>query len=359
MKDIPVEFFRDNVKRYRQLMKGERPDWAPFRCWLDNYLCCDIAGADPEDYARDFDVQLNVQKMVNDRFYDVLDINPGVDMAGLWFDDELFTAENSDAQANSFLARDLKDFDRYHNKKSFDDTPCVKRLHEGIKYFNERLPDHKKAGHYLGVCACLDMFSIFRGADRMFTDLYDDPEQVHRIFSWMTERSLNWMEYCRKHWGGLNDQSILYDKIDVGEDYCAYLPPDMFDEFVKPYTGKLFDEQKGRAWRSLHTDGDFHLENLTKLNELGIDELMGFTPHLDIKDVRKALPDIVLAGNIHPIKVMNEGSPDDVKAAIRYCFENAAKDGKFVLCTGGGIGYGAKPENVDAFLEAVYEICKY
>lgn len=359
MVNVPVEFFRDNVKRYRQLIAGKRPDWAPFRCWLDNFFCCAVAETDPADYARDFEVQLNVQRAVNERFCNVFDMNPAVDISGIWFDTNLFRTENPGATTRGFLNRDLKDFDRYHNNKSFDDLDCVKRLHEGIRYFNQRLPKDKRACYYLGLAGCLDMFSCFRGTQEMFMDLYDNPKQVHRIFSWMTQRNLDWMEYCQKHWGVLNEESILYDKIDIGEDYCAYLPPEMFDEFVKPYTGKLFEAYKGKALRSLHTDGDFLAENLNKLNELGIDELMGFTPHIEIKQVRKALPDIILAGNIHPIEVMMNGTPEDVKASVRYCFENAAKDGKFVLCTGGAIGYGAKPENVDAFLESAYEICKY
>jgi uroporphyrinogen-III decarboxylase len=169
---------------------------------------------------------------------------------------------------------------------------------------------------------------------------------------------LEWLEFASKTWGKQAENSILHDKLDIGEDYCAYLPPDMFDEFVKPYTGKLFAAYKHKL-RSLHTDGDFHLENLAKLNDLGIDEFMGFTPNVDIKEIRRILPDIILAGNIHPIKVMNEGTPADVKKAARYCFDIAAKNGRFVFCTGGGIGAGAKEENIDAFLESVYEICKY
>ena len=59
------------------------------------------------------------------------------------------------------------------------------------------------------------------------------------------------------------------------------------------------------------------------------------------------------------IKVMTEGEPQDVKSAVRYCFETAGQEGKFVLCTGGSISSGAKEENIDAFLESAFEITKY
>ena len=56
---------------------------------------------------------------------------------------------------------------------------------------------------------------------------------------------------------------------------------------------------------------------------------------------------------------MIEGTPQYVKTAVKYCFENANQNQKFVLCTGGAISAGAKPENVDAFIECTYEITKY
>jgi hypothetical protein len=34
MINVPFDFLRENVKRYRQLIKGQRPDYAPFRLWL-------------------------------------------------------------------------------------------------------------------------------------------------------------------------------------------------------------------------------------------------------------------------------------------------------------------------------------
>ena len=36
----PVEFFKDNANRYKKLARGETPDYAPFRLWLDNTFCC-------------------------------------------------------------------------------------------------------------------------------------------------------------------------------------------------------------------------------------------------------------------------------------------------------------------------------
>jgi len=360
MINVPKDFLKENVNRYKQLARGEWPDWAPFRLWLDNTFACSFTGVSPNKYAADFETMFEVQKMVNDRFYDLREFSVDVGTLDIYYDEEKFRSEQPNAHAGRWMERSLDDFDRYFRRKcKFDQVPGVRRLFEGIEYFNSHLPKHKQVCHYFGVTGLTDLFSIFRGTTDFFTDIYLEPEKVERIFGLLHERSLEWLEYAEKTWGGPKEYSNLYDKVDVGEDYCAYMPPEMFDRFVKPYTGRIFERYKGKLIRSLHTDGDIPPKGIHKLGELGIDELMGFSPNVDIELFREALPDVILGGNIAPIGVMIHGTPDDVKRAARYCFENAAQNGKFVLCTGGSISMDAKEENVDAFLEAAYEICRY
>ncbi|MFA6426716.1 MAG: uroporphyrinogen decarboxylase family protein [Phycisphaerae bacterium] len=356
---IPLEFFNDNVRRYRQLIQGQRPDWAPFRLWIDDTFVREYAHISKTTYFGSFEAMFESQQKVNQRFYGLRDYTVDVDTLDIYFDRERFLDDNPGASANCFLGRSLDDFDRYCNRKRFADIPGVKRLSDGIEYFNARLPKDRNVCHYFGVWGAMDYFSVFRGTEQFFIDLYDNSAKVHKIFSYLTERGLEWLEFARKTWGGLNDNSILFDKLDIGEDYCAYLPADLFDEFVKPYTGKIFSRYKGKVLCSLHTDGDIVPSGISKLSELAIDELMGFSPNIEIAEFSKALPDVILAGNVHPIKVMIEGMPGDVKKAIRHCFDVAGKNGKFVLCTGGAISAGARAENIDAFLEAAYEITKY
>ncbi len=358
MRDL-IEFLKENNTRYRQLMSGQRPDYAPFRFWADNLLICSFSGVPLASFYSDFEVQLNAQKLFNKRFYGMHDYTVYAGIPDLYYDTEKFKADFPAAHPSRFLEDGLGNFDKYFQRKKVADLSGVKRLREGIEFFRRNLPPDEFAAYYLGAWGAMDLFSVFRGTKSFFMDLYDEPEQVHRIFEYFTKRSLEMMEYAETHFRPLNGDNILYEKVDIGEDYCAYLPQDLFDEFVIPYTGKIFECFKGKVWRSLHTDGDIHIEDIQKIAETGLDELMGFTPNVDIAEFRKALPDTVLAGNIHPIHVMMNGTPDDVKAAARHCFETAGQGRKFVLCTGGAMSENTKPENIDAFFEATFEICKY
>lgn len=354
----PVDFLRENPKRYRQLACGERIDYAPFRLWLDQTFVCAFTQTDPAQYASDLETQLQAQKIVDERFYGLRDYEVGVNIMDIYFDYKQFQA---DSQSNSFkfLEPSLDNFDKYYQRQPIEDVEGVSELIQAVEFYNRFLPEEKKANFYHGVTGAMDLFSIFRGTEKFFVDLYDQPEKVKQIFTFITERSLAWLDFQERQWGDYNRANNLFDKIDIGEDYCAYLPPELFDEFVLPYTGKLVEAWKGKVVCSLHTDGDALPSGIHKLAELGIDELMGFSPNIDIKEFRKAMPEVILGGNIHPIYDMIEGTPDKVKETARYCFESANQNQKFVLCTGGAITAGAKPENVDAFLEAAYEIVKY
>ncbi|ARN55790.1 uroporphyrinogen decarboxylase family protein [Sedimentisphaera salicampi] len=359
MAQVPDGFLEGNVERYRKLIRGERVEYAPFRLWLDCTFVCEYANVNPKDYSSDIEVMFEAQKIVNDRFYGLRDFSIDIGNADIFFDLEKFNEDHPESVPDRVLEKDLDNFDRYFCTTPIAETKAAKEITKAIEYFNSRLPDDKKVYHYLGSTGAMDLYSIFRGTEKFFIDLYDHPAKVKKIFDFLFQRTLEWIEFTESRWGNMPANNNLYDKVDIGEDYCAYLPPELFDEFVRPYTGEIFNRYKGKALCSLHTDGDIIPSGISQLNKLNIDELMGFSPNIDIKDFREALPDVILAGNIHPINVMIEGTPEDVKNAARYCFETANQNQKFVLCTGGAISAGAKPENVDAFIESTYEIVKY
>jgi hypothetical protein len=358
--DVPRDFLEDNVNRYRKLMRGEKIEHAPFRLWLDNTFVCYHAKVDPIKYSTDLEVMFAAQKVVNDRFYDLRDFTIDVGNMDIFFDFDAFHRDYPNARHFRVLEPSLDNFDKYCCRTPIRECECVENINNAVKYFNDRLPEHKKVGYYLGITGAMDLFSIIRGTEHFFMDLYDKPQKVKRVFDFYLERALEWLEFANEQWGEYNlKNNNLHDKVDIGEDYCAYLPPDLFRDFVVPYTGKIFETWKGRKLCSLHTDGDVVASGIELLNEANVEELMGFSPNIDINQYRKALPDVILGGNIHPIEVMIEGTPEDVKKAAKYCFESANRNQKFVLCTGGAISAGAKDENVDAFIEAAYEIVRY
>lgn len=217
------------------MIRGEKVDFAPFRLWLDDTFVCSFTGVSPARYFADFETMFEAQKSVNDRFCDMRDFSVDVGILDIYFDIEAFATDCSDLPAHRILGPGLDNFDKYYCQKPFSEVNGVKRLLEGVHFFNQRLPRHKQVNYYFGSTGAMDLFSIFRGTEKFFTDFYDNPACVKKIFDFLHERTLSWLEFVEKTFSSMSSHNNLFDKIDIGEDYCAYLPPELFDEFVILY----------------------------------------------------------------------------------------------------------------------------
>ncbi len=62
-----------------------------------------------------------------------------------------------------------------------------------------------------------------------------------------------------------------------------------------------------------------------------------------------------LGGNLHPVHVLQQGTPAQVEAAARGCLDQAAAGGGFILMPGCDTPPLTPRENVDAFLRAAWE----
>ena len=90
---------------------------------------------------------------------------------------------------------------------------------------------------------------------------------------------------------------------------------------------------------------------LPRLAELPF-EVFNFSHETDIADVRAAMPAHVLMGNVPPLSVMTQGTPEQVQAWARACVEKSGGHG-LILSAGGGVSPGTPAANVDALVAAV------
>ena len=118
----------------------------------------------------------------------------------IYFDYEQF---QTDSKTNSFkfLEDSLDNFDKYCQRKKIEEVEGVRKLIGAVEFYNKNLPREKKASFYHGVTGAMDLFSIFRGTENFFVDLYDNPQKVKQIFEFITERSLEWLDFQEKQWG--------------------------------------------------------------------------------------------------------------------------------------------------------------
>ncbi|MCK4416845.1 MAG: hypothetical protein KAV99_01600 [Candidatus Latescibacteria bacterium] len=174
-------------------------------------------------------------------------------------------------------------------------------------------------------------------------------EMYERIYSFSTA-------YCEK----LVEAGVDMIQItgDLGMQDRLIMSPEIWREFDKERLKKMIAKLKGinpALKLYMHTDGNVQ-DIVEDLIEVGIDILNPIQPEcMDPVKIKKKYGDrLVLHGAVSLQKTLPFGSPEDVKAEVRYLIENCNMDGGFVLGPSNVLFKEIPPENIEAMYEAVY-----
>jgi uroporphyrinogen-III decarboxylase len=179
------------------------------------------------------------------------------------------------------------------------------------------------------------------GITELMIALKHQPERSARMLDVLTETIVAWLRAQSQAAGGAEGILLL-------DDIPGLLSPKLFDLLAAPYLARIFEEFDGLI-RVYHNDTPCpHL--LSRLAELPF-EVFNFSHEIDIAGVRAAMPDHVLMGNVPPLSVMAQSTPDRVRALAAACIENTSGRG-LILSAGGGVSAGTPAENVDALVAA-------
>jgi uroporphyrinogen decarboxylase len=180
------------------------------------------------------------------------------------------------------------------------------------------------------------------GITELMVALKRQPERVAPVLDVLTDTIIAWLRAQAEAVGGVEAILLL-------DDIPGMLSPKLFDALAAPYLARIFQAFDGLV-RVYHNDTPCpHL--LPRLAELPF-EVFNFSHETDIADVRAAMPAHVLMGNVPPLSVMTQGTPEQVQAWARACVEKTGGRG-LILSAGGGVSPGTPAENVDALVAAV------
>lgn len=203
----------------------------------------------------------------------------------------------------------------------------------------------EKVGRDVTVCAYITgpftLASHLMGIKQVFINCIRSPETLNELLKVATSVS---MRYGK-------------DLVDVGahvvmilEPVAALISPAHFRQFVTSYISKIADNiRRNKAFSILHICGKNSalLEEMAKtgVNGINIDALVdiGFAEE-------KVGNKVCIMGNVNPIQVMLNGSPEDIKKASEECIEKAGGRG-FILSSGCEIPKDTPPENVEAMVK--------
>ncbi len=140
-----------------------------------------------------------------------------------------------------------------------DDLPqagLFPKVIDCLRYYKSVLPAHIKIGLYY-LMSPYDLAYLIRGAE-LLTDLYDDPDSVHRVLRLTTDLFVRATQLLKDEIAEPDDHLLYMDRAYKGggllcEDACVLLSPCQHREFSIPYTVEALDALGGGC---VHFCGD-------------------------------------------------------------------------------------------------------
>lgn len=179
-----------------------------------------------------------------------------------------------------------------------------------------------------------------RGINHLMLDFYDDPEFVRDLFDFVVEMELVFAK-------AQIDAGV--DILGMGDAAASLVGPQIYEQFILPYEVKMvaaIHEMGGRV--RLHICGNTS-RILAGMGATGSD-LVDLDWMAPIAEARKAMgPEQTLAGNIDPVAVLRNGTPDSITAAIAQCHREAGS--RYVVAAGCEVTRDTPLENVEALAD--------
>ncbi|MDD5597787.1 MAG: uroporphyrinogen decarboxylase family protein [Victivallaceae bacterium] len=140
------------------------------------------------------------------------------------------------------------------------------------------------------------------GVENMLMTLYDNPSFAHQLLEFNTKLIAEFLE-AQLEKG--------CDCIGIGDAAASLLNPEMYAEFAYPYEVQLITHfQSKKIPLKLHMCGN-NTDKLDKIITTGID-ILNVDQETDIFKARKLAPQLCLKGNVDPVWIMKNSSPEIV-----------------------------------------------
>lgn len=217
------------------------------------------------------------------------------------------------------------------------ETPRMSDRIKAVERFKSHDEDHFIEGWIEGPCA---MGADLRGINNLMLDFYDDPSFVIDLFEFSIAME---QRFAEAQW------QAGADIIGVGDAASSLVGPRFYRDFVWGYQNKLIDGLHAKGIRvRLHVCGKTRklYEGMGRLG-CAIIDLDWMNP---MDEARATMgPEQMLLGNIDPVAVLKNGTPDDVYRGVAECHRQSGE--RFIVGAGCEIPQGTPPKNVQAMIE--------
>ncbi len=153
-----------------------------------------------------------------------------------------------------------------------------------------------------------------RGINRLMIDLYDDPAFVRDLFEFVVEVETRFAQ-AQIEAGA--------DLVGIGDSAASLIGPRFYRELVGPYEKRLVDNiHRLGGYVRLHICGRT-ATILEEMAQVGADIIDLDFPVSMAEARRKMGPEVILCGNIDPVRVLRDGNPEVIYAELEACYQAA------------------------------------
>ena len=179
------------------------------------------------------------------------------------------------------------------------------------------------------------------GVSELMVSLKVERDAAARLLDTLTETIVRWLQAQVDAVGGVEGILLL-------DDIPGMLSPKLFDAMAAPYLARIFDAFDGLV-RVYHNDTPcMHLTS--RIGALPF-EVWNFSHEMDIAAVQQEAPGKALMGNVPPLGILAQGTPEQVSSWARSCIDKTGGS-RLILSAGGGVSPGTTADNIDALVLA-------
>ena len=147
------------------------------------------------------------------------------------------------------------------------------------------------------------------------------------------------------------EQFSTIDGILLLDDIVGFVGDEQCRQYVVPYFKKIYGTFDTKV-NFLHNDAAGRV-SAPYLSEMGVN-LFNYSFEHSIADMQQWTDGrVTLLGNIPPRDVLQLGSSEDVRAAVRKSVDGLEGHRRIVMSCGGGMPPNVPTENIKAFLSAL------
>jgi uroporphyrinogen decarboxylase len=185
---------------------------------------------------------------------------------------------------------------------------------------------------------------------------FDKPDWVHALLEILLDKKLRFIESMA---------GAPYDLIETGGGSASttLISPKIHEEYCLPYDRRMHDALHSLGFKiTYHTCGGTRgIEEMIVANGTDASETLagksigGNSEPWDFKE--KVGDRLALIGGLDQVKVLTQGTPEEIRASVRTLFERVGGGGGYILSCSDHF-FDAPIENLRAYAEAARE-CEY